>query len=102
MRPRKVGTMLGMTSFLAYSLASEATYKHRGSSAVEELIRKHTVIPEVHCIFVSDCIPTVIRGSVTPSRGVNSNRFFFESGSVFNSMETRIRIQGANSYTNPC
>jgi hypothetical protein len=43
MRPRKVGTMLGMTSFFAYSLASEATYKYRGSSAVEALIRMHTV-----------------------------------------------------------
>ncbi len=55
-------------------------------------------IPELRCIFGSDCIPTVIRGSVIPTRGVNSNRFSCENpGSVFNSMEKRIRIRGANS-----
>jgi hypothetical protein len=100
MRPRKVGTMLGMTSFFAYSLASEATYKHRGSSAVEALIRKHTVY--LRYIVPSDQIasPTVIRGSVIPTRGVDSNRFSCEnpgSVSVFNSMPMRIRIREAKS-----
>jgi hypothetical protein len=40
-------------------------------------------IPEVHCIFGSDCIPTVIRGSVIPTREVNSSRFSCESGFSF-------------------
>ncbi len=99
MRPRKVGTMLGMTSFLAYSLASEATYTYRGSSEVEALIRMHTV-RACRTLHNSDqnAAPTVIRGSVIPTRGVNSNRFSCENpGSVFNSMTMRIRIRGAKS-----
>ncbi len=78
-----MGTMLGMTSFFAYSLASEATYKHRGSSAVEALIRKHTVY--LRYIVSSDqtATPTVICGSAIPTREVNSSRFSCESGFSF-------------------